>query len=121
MFWDDILYEIKNNKNNKNKNKEVSACDSAKTNSKQQGYVKQIYSLGERYRNIYFTKREAECMLILIKGKTIAKTAETLNLSPRTIEFYIKNMKSKIGCRTKFELIELVLESEFLNNVSKKQ
>jgi len=72
------------------------------------------YDLGPKYDGVYFTKREAECMTLLLKGKTINKTAVILNLSPRTIEFYLKNMKAKLGCRTKFELVELVLESDFL-------
>jgi DNA-binding CsgD family transcriptional regulator len=65
----------------------------------------------------YFTKREAECMVLLLRGKTINSVANILKLSPRTVEYYIKNMKSKLGCRTKFELIDLVYASEFMNNI----
>ena len=75
------------------------------------------YGLGSKYGSAYFTKREAECMVLLLKGKTINSVASMLNLSPRTVEYYIKNMKSKLGCRTKFELIDLVYASEFMKNV----
>ena len=75
------------------------------------------YGLGNKYGDAYFTRREAECMVLLLKGKTINSVADILELSPRTVEYYIKNMKSKIGCRTKFELVDLVYASEFMKNV----
>ena len=75
------------------------------------------YSLGNKHGNAYFTKREAECMVLLLKGKTINSVANILNLSPRTVEYYLKNMKSKLGCRTKFELVDLVYASEFTKNI----
>jgi len=75
------------------------------------------YGLGSKYGSAYFTKREAECMVLLLKGKTINSVASILNLSPRTVEYYVKNMKSKLGCRTKFELVDLVYASEFMKNV----
>jgi DNA-binding CsgD family transcriptional regulator len=75
------------------------------------------YGLGSKYGRAYFTRREAECMVLLLKGKTINSVARILKLSPRTVEYYIKNMKSKLGCRTKFELVDLVYASDFMNNV----
>lgn len=76
-----------------------------------------IYGLGGKYKGVYFTRREAECMVWLLKGKTIGSVADKLRLSSRTIEYYIKNMKSKLGCRTKFELVELVYLSDFMQHV----
>lgn len=76
-----------------------------------------IYKLGAKYGDMYFTKREAECMVWLLRGKTMNGIAAILQLSPRTVEYYIKNMKIKVGCRTKFELIDLVYASEFVKNV----
>ncbi|MEI8055402.1 MAG: helix-turn-helix transcriptional regulator [bacterium] len=75
------------------------------------------YKLGAKHGGRYFTKREAECMACLLKGKTIANVAAILKLSPRTVEYYIKNMKAKLLCRTKFELIDLVRASEFMENL----
>jgi DNA-binding CsgD family transcriptional regulator len=73
--------------------------------------------LGSKYPEIYFTKREAQCMLLLLKGKTMKEAADILSLSARTIEYYIKNMKIKIECRTKSELIGAVIESDFIKFV----
>lgn len=75
------------------------------------------YKLGAKYGNAYFTRREAECMVCLLKGKKIKDVAMILRLSPRTVEFYIKNMKDKVCCRTKFELIDLVNTSEFMKHI----
>lgn len=74
------------------------------------------FFLGSPYENIYFTGREAQVMVYLIQGKTIGAAAAILNLSPRTIEFYVKNMKSKLACRTKSELIGKIFESDFIRN-----
>ena len=75
-----------------------------------------MYSLGKKFKDICFSKREAQCMIHLLRGKTIKQTATKIGLSQRTVEFYVKNMKKKVGCRTKIELIELVLGSAFLDN-----
>ena len=77
-----------------------------------------IYSLGKQHQNIHFSQREAECMALLLTGKRIRTIANMLNLSTRTIEFYLKNMKKKLNCRTKFELIDLVRCSDFQNNIN---
>ncbi len=41
------------------------------------------------------TKREVECLQHLIEGYTLKETAFLLNLSSRTVESYINNIKSK--------------------------
>lgn len=73
------------------------------------------YPVGEPYADIYFTHREAECLYYLLCGLTIVSTAEQLNLSPRTVEFYVKNMKEKMCVRTKSELMECLHEVSFLS------
>lgn len=72
------------------------------------------YSLGARYGDVYFTRREAECMVWLLEGKKLEDIAMILGLSIRTVEYYIKNMKAKVGCRSKFNLIDLVRASDFI-------
>lgn len=54
---------------------------------------------------IYLTARETECMTHLIEGKTIKLTAASLGLSDRTVEYYLNNIKAKLQCRTKNELV----------------
>ena len=69
--------------------------------------------LGKKFPNIYFTRREAECVKLLLKGKTMKGSAVDLRISLRTVEFYIKNIKKKLSCHSRTELIEKVMESDF--------
>jgi len=78
------------------------------------------YYLGDQYPGVYFTKREAESLFWLVHGMTIAETAAQMHLSPRTIEFYIKNMKSKLGCASKKRLIEKVLKTNLIEQLKEE-
>lgn len=51
--------------------------------------------------------REAECLFHLSQGRTMKEIAELIHLSPRTIETHIDNIKNKMGCYTKGELISM--------------
>lgn len=50
------------------------------------------------------TPREKECLKYLLKGKSAKETGAFLKLSPRTIEFYLENIKKKWGCTSKATL-----------------
>jgi DNA-binding CsgD family transcriptional regulator len=132
MYWDKVLNEVLNKNSSKpafeftnlsefKKHKQLNNNSDFHLND--HGKIKKMkrpakrYALGDKYQSVYFTEREAQCMVLLMKGKTIAKVAEELFLSPRTIEFYLKNMKYKIGCRTKFDLIDVIQSTGFLQQV----
>lgn len=72
--------------------------------------------LGERYPSLYFTAREAGCMMQLILGKTIKETARILKISPNTVQKYLVNMRRKTSSHSKSELITNMLASDFLIN-----
>lgn len=82
---------------------------------------KKTYTLGAKYPGIVFTQRESECIREAIKGKTIRKIGNALNLSPRTVEFYITKMRRKLMARNKLELVEKVLDSDFLKNLHRSE
>jgi len=52
------------------------------------------------------TPREKEIINSIIEGKAALQIANELNLSRRTVEFYIRNVKNKLGIFSKVELIE---------------
>jgi DNA-binding CsgD family transcriptional regulator len=87
------------------------------TTKRDKPFILRNYKIGGAFGNTYFTKREAECMFLMLQGKSNSKIAGRLKLSTRTVEYYVKNMKLKTGCRTKSELISIILESDFLKNI----
>lgn len=56
-------------------------------------------------KDLTLSKREAECLEYLALGKSMKEIGKTLELSPRTIEFYLRNIKNKTGIRSKEEII----------------
>lgn len=131
FYWKSVVQEVLN-KNNKaysfyftdvpsmypdTENHDFSNGALDQKNSYRQQKKKKNYYLQEGREGVYFTRREAECMVHCMHGKTIPGAAESLGLSPRTVEFYLKNMKVKLNCRTKSQLIEKVTKSYFLKNV----
>ena len=123
--WRDVISEVKKRKATGQKTSLFSISDQEYEASYAEMEKKKLikigclarYSLGTKYGDVYFTRREAECMVWLLKGNTIMNIATILNLSPRTVEYYMRHMKAKIGCRTKFELIDLVRASDFTKYV----
>lgn len=77
------------------------------------------YYLGEKYPGLYLTKREAESVFWLVQGCTIAQAALHMGLSARTVEYYIKNLKAKLCCKTKKELLSKVLYTTLLQQLEK--
>lgn len=80
----------------------------AKRYQKKSQQAQSTYFLGDSYEGVYFTQREAECVYHMLQGKSIPQTARDLGLSPRTIEFYVKNMRLKVGAPNKKALIEKI-------------
>jgi len=67
--------------------------------------------------NIKLTQRQLECLYYLVKGLTAKDTGEVMGLSYRTIEFYLKNTKAKLNCKSRVELIEKALN---INEIKKR-
>jgi len=70
--------------------------------------------------DVYFSRREAECAYQLSQGKTFKEVARILSLSTRTVEYYLKNMKLKLKCRTRSELIGKIINSPFRDRYTKE-
>jgi DNA-binding NarL/FixJ family response regulator len=60
--------------------------------------------------NIKVTKREQDCIDLLLTGATACEIAQKLNLSTRTIETYVAILKSKFNARNKADLIVKLCE-----------
>ncbi len=75
------------------------------------------YRLGGEFGDEYLTRQEARCMVCLLGGKTAKSTAKIMELSPRTVEHYINNMKKKLSCCSKLDMVLRVMGAEFPYNV----
>ena len=51
------------------------------------------------------SKREQECLELFKQGETAQSTAALLGLSSRTVEYYFTNIKNKLNCYSKRELM----------------
>ncbi len=56
------------------------------------------------------SRRQIECLVFLIKGRTFKQIAQELDLSSRTIEHYIQTLKTKLSVYSRSELITKGLE-----------
>jgi LuxR family quorum-sensing system transcriptional regulator SolR len=73
-------------------------------------------SMRQIIKNFLFSPREIDCIKKLLIGKTMRETADELFISPRTVETHVENIKNKIGCNKKSELIATL----FRNGVAEK-
>ncbi len=58
--------------------------------------------------------REQQCIYYLTRGFTFLEIGEYLNISPRTVETHITNIKIKLNVKTRSELIVKVCELGYL-------
>lgn len=52
------------------------------------------------------SNRQMQCLYYLIKGHTAKQIGKILGLSNKTVEFYFSNLKKKLGCNSRMELIK---------------
>lgn len=57
---------------------------------------------------IAISKQEYRCLSHLLQNHTIKKTAQIMDLSPRTVERYISNLKHKLHCQNNSELFDFI-------------
>ena len=94
MFWNNLLDQVKSGEyHNKaeDNGSENSGADIRKKKREQRHYHVRIDD-----REITLTRREAECVNEVMRGKTFVETGNTLGLSNRTVEYYLNNVKTKM-------------------------
>ncbi|HYA79987.1 MAG TPA: helix-turn-helix transcriptional regulator, partial [Methylocystis sp.] len=58
--------------------------------------------------------RETEILRLVASGRTTDEIAESLNISPKTVQNYHYQIKSKIGARTDAHLVWLAIGAGLL-------
>lgn len=71
-------------------------------------------SIDNVYRDLGLSKKQSEVFFFLLRSKSTKEIAHILELSPRTIESYIDNIKNKLGCNNKNQLVEKGIVSGYL-------
>lgn len=66
--------------------------------------------IGQEVHRVYLSKRQIDCAKQLLQGKKIKEIGTNLNLSPRTVENYLDNIKDKLKCQNRTDLIIKLLE-----------
>lgn len=66
------------------------------------------YTLKINNSLIKISRREIECVLHYSQGKTAKDIGRELDISPRTVEAYIKDVKLKTGCSSKSILADML-------------
>lgn len=67
-------------------------------------YCEKNHKFQDEY-DFLLTNRERDCLKKLLSGKTAKMAAKELNISSRTVESHLGNLKKKLHVRTKYELI----------------
>lgn len=75
------------------------------------------YYLKRKYKNVCFSRRQAECAFYLLQGKTAKQTAKILQLSHRTVEAVIAHIKNKLGLNYRADILDALIEGEFIDSL----
>ena len=67
------------------------------------------------YLDIRLSERQSTCLFFWLRGKSAREIGGLLNLSVRTVEGYIEQIKNKLHCFTKSQLIEKAIHLGYLN------
>lgn len=55
--------------------------------------------------------REYQCFKLFIKNYSAKEIAKNLSLSPRTVENYLNNIKQKLYCSSKYDLLKIAVSN----------
>ena len=75
--------------------------------SDRKGFNQAIENLNLSIGDITFSPRQSLCYKYFATGRTMKEIAKILNISHRTVEGYIEEIKNKLNCRYKSELIDI--------------
>lgn len=77
------------------------------------------YHIEDSYPDIPLTERESECLFFVLRGKITKEIAKILKISPRTVETYFDNIKTKLRCDNKSQVIEKSISLGYMHIIPK--
>jgi DNA-binding CsgD family transcriptional regulator len=76
-------------------------------------------------QKVNITDREIDCLSHLLQNRNASQTAKLMNLSRRTVESYLDNIRLKLACDSKSELYQQIVNDKYfkvlrlnINNIS---
>ena len=72
------------------------------------------YYLGSDYPDIYLSRREAECVTLLLRGYTVVSISDELGLSLRTVQCYTNSIKEKVGFKYIRDAVKRIKDTDFM-------
>jgi DNA-binding CsgD family transcriptional regulator len=75
------------------------------------GLLNQPFKHDVECNYVKLSRRETECLKLLVKGKKSKEIAAILKIAPRTIDYYFENCMNKYNVSTRYELISKYLQS----------
>lgn len=79
--------------------------------------LEKIHYIGSKDCSLQLTTREHECLFYILRGKTAKCISRFLGISPRTVEAHIDNIKLKLSCKTKSELIIKAIDAGLMQAI----
>lgn len=76
------------------------------------------YMLNNEAKKIILTGCQSQVLFFLLRGKTIKQIALLLNLSPRTIDDYLEQLRIKFHVQNKYELINKAIKYNVLHTIN---
>lgn len=78
---------------------------------------KRFYNVDTNHGAVKLSKREVECILLLLKCITYEAIATSLQLSQRSVESYFVNIKNKLNVKQKNEIVDTVIKGGLLQQL----
>jgi DNA-binding CsgD family transcriptional regulator len=69
------------------------------------------------YEELNLTAKESECLYFIVRGRSSKMIGELLHRSPRTVETHIINMKEKLSCTSRADLVDTAFAYGVLNQI----
>lgn len=95
----------------------VKSTDIHNNENKLQNFYQSITLNKVYFKNILLSKQETLCLLYSMLGKTSKKISKIMDISPRTVDTYINNIKIKTNCIDRTSMIEEAFQSEVLKGI----
>jgi DNA-binding CsgD family transcriptional regulator len=67
--------------------------------------------------DVKLAKQEMDCLFYLLNNKTAAETAQQMKISRRTVEAYLENIKNKLVCSNKAEIISRFKDNPYFKAI----